>query len=486
MQRTETNCATFLMNCRRRASVGGLWCIPLLIAVFASTSHAEIYRWDTGELIPGTEGLEPVPGAQLQNRNLSFADLSGRTLERVDFSGSNLSNASLAEANLVGTSYDGANLLDADFMQAIITEARFDNTDLSQSQLYSTASYRNRNLRGVTLNNVSGADFSAFDLAGAQFWGDVSNVDFTDAIIKGALLPFDTTREQLYSTASYQQRDLAEIGLGMRMDSLNLSQQDLRASFFSSSNFVNVDLSDANLAGAYFAGRSFSDGYRLRLDRVDLSGANLNNALLDQSGIAGRVTFDDVSFSTGTTYNQWTIFPVDFDPERYGLTLEHSQPGDLDGREGLTVTDLAYLSRRIQGEEDFMGFQFEMFDLNEDGNIDAEDLRVWVADLRQTWYGDANLDGEFNSADLVSVFQAGEYEDDIIANSTWSEGDWNADGEFDTSDLVAAFQDGGYELGPRAMAMPVPEPSSLWTLVFGFVGWVGRQRTFRDVRCCVR
>jgi hypothetical protein len=58
--------------------------------------------------------------------------------------------------------------------------------------------------------------------------------------------------------------------------------------------------------------------------------------------------------------------------------------------------------------------------------------------------GDSNHDGKFNSADLVLIFQAGEYEDGIPGNSTWEEGDWNGDGEFDTGDLVFAFTAGTY------------------------------------------
>jgi hypothetical protein len=65
--------------------------------------------------------------------------------------------------------------------------------------------------------------------------------------------------------------------------------------------------------------------------------------------------------------------------------------------------------------------------------------------------GDANLDGRFNSQDLISIFQAGEYLDEISDNSTWEEGDWTCDGDFDTGDLVAAFQAGNCEL-PAAMA----------------------------------
>ena len=32
-----------------------------------SLTHADIYRWDTGEVIPGTEGIEPGPGVQLDH-----------------------------------------------------------------------------------------------------------------------------------------------------------------------------------------------------------------------------------------------------------------------------------------------------------------------------------------------------------------------------------------------------------------------------------
>ncbi len=58
--------------------------------------------------------------------------------------------------------------------------------------------------------------------------------------------------------------------------------------------------------------------------------------------------------------------------------------------------------------------------------------------------GDANGDGIFNSSDLVAVFQAGEYEDQILGNSTFEEGDWNGDGDSDSGDLVMAFQAGHY------------------------------------------
>jgi hypothetical protein len=87
--------------------------------------------------------------------------------------------------------------------------------------------------------------------------------------------------------------------------------------------------------------------------------------------------------------------------------------------------------------------------------INERDRDVLVHRILGTTYGDTNLDKLFNSTDLILVFQAGEYEDRIKGNSTWSEGDWNGDGDFDSSDLVWAFKDGGYRNDATAIAAAV-------------------------------
>lgn len=109
-------------------------------------------------------------------------------------------------------------------------------------------------------------------------------------------------------------------------------------------------------------------------------------------------------------------------------------------------------------------------DLNRDGSVDLEDVGFYLNGFcRSTWFGDSNLDGEFNSGDLVAVFEAGQYEDDIDKNSTWATGDWDGDQEFTSSDMVVAFTDGGYELGPRPAVNAVPEPTSLVLLLVGLI-----------------
>ncbi|MCA9214320.1 MAG: hypothetical protein KDB27_14710, partial [Planctomycetales bacterium] len=57
--------------------------------------------------------------------------------------------------------------------------------------------------------------------------------------------------------------------------------------------------------------------------------------------------------------------------------------------------------------------------------------------------GDSNLDGKFDSTDLVAVFTVGKFETGEAA--THAEGDWNSDGFFNSTDFVAAFQANSYQ-----------------------------------------
>ena len=135
--------------------------------------------------------------------------------------------------------------------------------------------------------------------------------------------------------------------------------------------------------------------------------------------------------------------------------------GDFDNSGALDAADIDLMSDAIQANQ-----TDPKFDLNGDTRVDGDDHRSWVLDLRATYFGDANMDGEFSSQDFITVFQFGEYEDGVPGNSTWVEGDWNGDRDFDTNDFVLAFKTGGYEKGPRA-AVAVPEPSGWIGILFG-------------------
>lgn len=134
--------------------------------------------------------------------------------------------------------------------------------------------------------------------------------------------------------------------------------------------------------------------------------------------------------------------------------------GDYNDNVELDVADLDQVTAGVQA-----GANDLRYDVNEDGQVTGDDRSFWVHDLKQTYFGDANLDGVFDSGDFVEIFQAGEYEDGIPDNSTWAEGDFSGDGDFTSVDFVVALQDGGYQI-PRQLAV-VPEPHSLTLVLLG-------------------
>lgn len=116
------------------------------------------------------------------------------------------------------------------------------------------------------------------------------------------------------------------------------------------------------------------------------------------------------------------------------------------------------------------GKQNRNFDLNQDGNVNENDRSFWLENIAKTTFGDSNLDGHFDSADLLRVLAAGQYNDQLAGNSSWQTGDWTGDGEFDSADVLLAMQTGRYEQAARQ----VPEPLGwhnwllgLWCLFIG-------------------
>ncbi len=150
--------------------------------------------------------------------------------------------------------------------------------------------------------------------------------------------------------------------------------------------------------------------------------------------------------------------------------LQAALVGDFDGDSVYGVGDIDLLTRASASGENEL-----IYDLNGDWLVNQNDVRVWTKDLAQIWIGDTNVDGEFNTSDLVIVLERGKYETDTAA--VWSEGDWTGDGRFNTGDFVAALQDGGYELGSQPV-VTVPEPCG--TLLC-FVGWFGVVASFRRI-----
>ncbi len=194
---------------------------------------------------------------------------------------------------------------------------------------------------------------------------------------------------------------------------------------------------------------------------------NAGNLLIDftMRGPATGLPTDGCCSSAVPLLSRWVW---DADPDSQYATWESDSlpiiqfvftsgvKGDFNGDNVLDSEDIDLLTTAV-----VMTPTDLTFDLNDDEVVTDADVEVWVKNLRKTWVGDANVDGEFNTKDLVDVLTVGKYETGEFA--VWSEGDWNADGKFGTSDFVAALIDGGYDLGERNEVAAVPEPGA-WVL----------------------
>ncbi len=122
--------------------------------------------------------------------------------------------------------------------------------------------------------------------------------------------------------------------------------------------------------------------------------------------------------------------------------------GDFNGDLVVNALDINRLFKELQ-----LGGNDRRFDLTNDGQVNEQDRDELIGKILKTSYGDNNLDGIFDSRDLIEVFQRGGYADNVSGNGLWETGDWNGDGEFESSDLVLAAQQGLYvSATPRPLA----------------------------------
>ncbi len=218
----------------------GLILSLLYIHTWASLTLGDIYRWDNGTLVPGTEGVALGPGVDLSYKRLLFADLS--------------------DADLTGANFYQSALGGARFKNSVIAGANFSSAfGLTKEQVYETASYQSRSLAGVDFRGVRLADwdFSNQDLTGVNFLGvPLFGANFSGAIIRNAL--FSTqgglSRSQLYSTASYELKDLRGIMYrNTGINAWNLVGQNLSGAVFTNAGFINTDFTNATLDGVDFS-----------------------------------------------------------------------------------------------------------------------------------------------------------------------------------------------------------------------------------------
>jgi len=160
--------------------------------------------------------------------DLENADLSGAELRLDTLSEADLSEANLSEANL---SY--AKLFEADLRAAKLSDANLN---------YATLTYANLNYASLIEADLKGANLSDTNLNEAYMRG----ANLSNATLAFATLAFATLLEADLRGADLSSADLSEADLSYA----NLNKADLRGANLSNATLLEVDLSGANLSGA--------------------------------------------------------------------------------------------------------------------------------------------------------------------------------------------------------------------------------------------
>lgn len=158
---------------------------------------------------------EDLTGMDFSGRDLTGANFSGATLEGTNFTGANLTGASLGRAKrLSGAIFDDAVIKNAQF-----TSMTF--SDIAASQLYSTASYKDKDLGAIRFSalpypisseilSLAGWDFSGQRMSGSYFMtARLDNGNFS-----GADLSRGTFANIYANGADFSYANMQNVGMG--------------------------------------------------------------------------------------------------------------------------------------------------------------------------------------------------------------------------------------------------------------------------------
>ena len=144
--------------------------------------------------------------------------------------------------------------------------------------------------------------------------------------------------------------------------------------------------------------------------------------------------------------------------------------GDFNGDGTLDCVDANLMSNAVANN-----LQDASYDLDGDGQVDQDDLTMWIEDIKGTLIGDADLNGVVDGQDYILWNQ-----NKFTATSDWCRGDFNGDGLVDGQDFIAW---NGNKFTSADGVATVPEPrGACGLLMLLWACW--RQRrgpAFRDV-----
>lgn len=279
-------------------------------------------------------GTRNFIGVDLREANLQNCNLSGANLERGLFSVTNFSNANLSrtqlrsarlnvarltganlsKANLEQALLNVANLIQADLRYANLREALVMRAELIRSQL-NEANFLGSNLSGSDLRECLALHtcFERCNLGEANLQGAIcSQSNFQQAMLKGANLSGGD-----FQGANFQNTELRQTNLSKaNLQGANLQGANLRWANLSGANLEGADLSQAKLSGANLSG-------------ANLRQANLRDASLVHADLT-NVCLMDADWSgcdlTGVNLTGAKVYGV----ARFGLNAKEVQCDWLD------------------------------------------------------------------------------------------------------------------------------------------------------------
>lgn len=255
---------------------------------------------------------------------LTETDMSGARAAAADFSDADLSGVIVKDADFTGVNFEGANLSDADFTGSVLTNANMKSSIMSGTVL-ALAETGGANLSEALTEEVMGGTLDKLQktlgelleehtawIASTGRKGKRLDLSGYDMRAEPNLKTYPLTAIKAVG-ANFLNQDLqgleAQSALLDRADfrDCRLQGADLRGSTFKHALFARADLSDANLAPLQFA----ADGGATRLQRVNLSGANMRYCIL-----RGAVLVDAIMMGVDLSY----AILIDCDLRRADLT----------------------------------------------------------------------------------------------------------------------------------------------------------------------
>lgn len=175
--------------------------------------------------------------------------------------------------------------------------------------------------------------------------------------------------------------------------------------------------------GVSVSGNSTSFGYK------NVYGGTPSNLLF---GAQVNLLYNGGSQPASTNAGNAVVFFTVFD-----AALGWAGTGDLDSNGAVDAFDLQGTSNAaLYGETG--GLALSSFDWNGDSTVDMDDRDYIVTDVIGTVHGDADLDGDVDFQDLISLSQH------YNQHGMWTWGDFDGDWQIDFADYTILAQNYGY------------------------------------------